>query len=232
MWNGKRKAVTFSFDDGIMQDKRLVDIFNKYGLKGTFNLNSGMMYHECVWNKSGVDVIRLNHDECLELFCNMEAAVHTLTHPDLLSENGYMRQRQIAGDKANLERLFGKKIYGMAYPGGGGTSDELIELIKEFDIKYARLPYDIKYEDVTFDIPEDLYRIVGIKCSNERISDIVDDFLNLNRESPALLYIWGHSYEFDINKSWDEFEKICRKLSDKNDIFYGTNHECLQPFYK
>ena len=40
MWNGKLKAVTFSFDDGITQDIRLIELFNKYGLKGTFNLNS------------------------------------------------------------------------------------------------------------------------------------------------------------------------------------------------
>ena len=109
MWNGKKKALTFSFDDGVMQDRRLVEILKKYGLKGTFNLNSGMMYHECVWNTGGVDVIRLNHDECLELFGDFEPAVHTLTHPDLLSEGDYMRERQIAGDKANLERLFGRK---------------------------------------------------------------------------------------------------------------------------
>ena len=41
MWNGKNKAVTFSFDDGVLQDKRTIEILNKYGLKATFNLNSG-----------------------------------------------------------------------------------------------------------------------------------------------------------------------------------------------
>ena len=29
MWNGKKKAVTFSFDDGVTQDIRLVEILNK-----------------------------------------------------------------------------------------------------------------------------------------------------------------------------------------------------------
>lgn len=42
MWNGKKKAVTFSYDDGIVYDKHLVEILNKYGLKCTFNLNSGV----------------------------------------------------------------------------------------------------------------------------------------------------------------------------------------------
>ena len=31
MWNGKTKAITFSFDDGITQDIRLIEILNKHG---------------------------------------------------------------------------------------------------------------------------------------------------------------------------------------------------------
>ena len=35
MWNGKKKAVTFSYDDGVTQDCRLVEMMNTYGVKGT-----------------------------------------------------------------------------------------------------------------------------------------------------------------------------------------------------
>ena len=42
MYPGKKfKALTFSFDDGVVQDQKLIDIFNRNGLKGTFNLNTG-----------------------------------------------------------------------------------------------------------------------------------------------------------------------------------------------
>ena len=34
----QKKAVTISYDDGVVFDKKLIDIFNKYGIKGTFNL--------------------------------------------------------------------------------------------------------------------------------------------------------------------------------------------------
>ena len=37
----KRKAVTLSYDDGTRQDKRLIEIMKRNGLKGTFNLNGG-----------------------------------------------------------------------------------------------------------------------------------------------------------------------------------------------
>ena len=42
-FNGKLKAVTFSFDDGVSQDKKLIEILDKYGLKSTFNLNSAFL---------------------------------------------------------------------------------------------------------------------------------------------------------------------------------------------
>ena len=37
---GKHKVLTFSYDDGKLEDRRLVEIFNKNGLRGTFNLNT------------------------------------------------------------------------------------------------------------------------------------------------------------------------------------------------
>ena len=40
---GKAKALTMSYDDGKLEDIRLLEIFNKYGIKGTFNLNYGEM---------------------------------------------------------------------------------------------------------------------------------------------------------------------------------------------
>ena len=38
---GKSKAITLSYDDGVFSDYKLVQILNRYGLKCTFNLNSG-----------------------------------------------------------------------------------------------------------------------------------------------------------------------------------------------
>ena len=40
-WQGKNKAITFSFDDGVLQDIRAIEILDRYGLKATFNLMGG-----------------------------------------------------------------------------------------------------------------------------------------------------------------------------------------------
>ena len=39
--DGKTKVLTLSYDDGVVQDIRLSEILNRYGLKCTFNINSG-----------------------------------------------------------------------------------------------------------------------------------------------------------------------------------------------
>ena len=60
----RRKAVTLSYDDGVRQDKRLISIMQKHGLKGTFNINSGMFEDEY----SGVEVGRMTVNTTIFLF--------------------------------------------------------------------------------------------------------------------------------------------------------------------
>ena len=40
--DGKMKVLTLSYDDGVVEDIHLVQILNKYGLKATFNINTGV----------------------------------------------------------------------------------------------------------------------------------------------------------------------------------------------
>ena len=42
---------------------------------------------------------------------------------------------------------------------------------------------------------------------------------------PRLLYIWGHSSEFDDNGNWEHIEEICEKLANNDEIWYATNME-------
>ena len=35
------RCLTLSYDDGVVEDVKLCEILNKYGIKATFNLNSG-----------------------------------------------------------------------------------------------------------------------------------------------------------------------------------------------
>ena len=83
MWDGKQKAVTFSYDDGVCQDRRLVDMFNYYHVKATFNLNSGMQTYASHYDFGNVRVHHMNAEGLKELYKGHEIAAHTLTHQDL-----------------------------------------------------------------------------------------------------------------------------------------------------
>ena len=69
---GKHKALTMSYDDGRTQDRRLIEIFNKYGIRGTFHLNSGLM-----------DENHIQPEEVPTLYKGHEVSCHTVTHPTI-----------------------------------------------------------------------------------------------------------------------------------------------------
>lgn len=230
MYNGKKKAITFSYDDGVTQDIRLIEILDKYGLKCTFNLNSELLGSRGTLIREGVKVnhTKNNINEIAEIYKNHEIASHTLTHPCLLDLTDAEVIRQVEEDRIALEKISGKQVFGMAYPGGGTNFNRHIaELIKEnTGIKYARTILS----SYNFDLQEDLFAFkptVYHYADWDQMIELGKSFIQLKTETPKLLYIWGHSYEFDINNSWSEFEKFCQMISGKDDIFYGTNSEVL-----
>ena len=227
MWNGKKKAVTFSFDDGVTQDIRLIEMFNKYGLKGTFNLNSGFLGLEGTLDRNGRTVRhdKIAEDKIKEVYKGHEVAVHTLTHPNLTSLEKDEVIRQVECDRVRLSEICGYEVVGMAYPCGGVNNDDRVaEIIKDnTGVQFAR-GLDSTY---SFDLQENLYRFKPtVYYIEDCLDKVVDEFLALESDEPALLYIWGHSYEMDAEYiTWEKFESVCKRLSGKDDVFYGTNKE-------
>ena len=82
---GKSRALTLSYDDGVQQDIRLIDIMNKNGIKGTFNLGSECFLPEGTVLPAGQIHRRLTVKQAYELYHDSghEVAVHGATHPFL-----------------------------------------------------------------------------------------------------------------------------------------------------
>ena len=228
MWNGKKKAVTFSYDDGVAQDIRLAEIFNRNGLKCTFNINSGMMGGDSQWKKNNVMVRRMRPEECRKTYQGHEVAVHALTHPHLENLPREEIEKEIAQDKKNLESIFDCEIHGMAYP-FGTYNDEVLSVRRENNIRYARTVSCTG----RFDIPENFLTLPATcKHTDENLMELARQFVDLQPEEPQLFYVWGHSYEFDTDNNWEVIEQFCQMVGGHDDIFYGTNHEVLSPFYR
>lgn len=229
MFNGKNKAVTFSYDDGVTQDERLIQLFDKYGLKATFNLNSELLGKPGSLNIGGT---KINHnkvspDKVAALYRNHEVAVHTLTHPNLTTLDEEEIVRQVENDRANLSELCGYEVIGMAYPCGGVNNDERVAevLRRRTGVKYSRTITSV----YSFEPQTNLLRFNPSvhHTETEKLFSLADEFLAAEPLSPQIFYIWGHSYELDLNDGWEIFEKFCEKISGRDDIFYGTNREVL-----
>lgn len=223
------KAVTFSYDDGVTQDIRLVEILNRYGLKATFNLNSELLGKDGCLDVLGKKIshYKLQPHEINEVYKAHEIASHTLTHPDLTEMSAEEVIRQVERDRLNLSELSGVEVIGMAYPGKQPNYNSRIAQIIEDStgVKYARTT--ICSND--FSPQRDLYEFHPSVFHRdwERLYNLAEKFIELEPKNENIFYIWGHSYEFDINDEWDDFEKFCKFISNRSDIFYGTNKEIL-----
>ncbi len=232
MWNGKKKAVTFSFDDGVLQDLRIIAIMNKYGIKGTFNLNSGFLGMPPRLDDYGSVREVIQASKVKEAYAGHEVAAHTLTHPDLRKLTEETIKRQVEIDQKLLTELVGYDVIGMAYPLGFVSEEKKeIKVLKETTIRYARTVNSTN----NFDLQTDLLEFNPTAHWNAKnVDELIDAFLATDTDKPQLLYLWGHTYEIDFkderfpdNMTEEKFEKMCQKLAGREDIFYGTNKEVL-----
>lgn len=225
MWNGKKKAVTFSYDDGVEQDVRLVGLMNLYGMKATFNLNSGIQTNASgfVETKSGIMVRRMNQKGLRSLYQGHEIASHGLTHANLLDCDEETLYNEVFADKRNLEYLFEQEVVGYAYP-YGCYHDMAVKVLADCGFRYARTVEP----SAGFGMQRDLLRFKPCYHHNDAgIFEGIEKFLMMEVKEPALFYVWGHSYELDADQNWDHMEKILKRLAGHNDIFYGTNAQVL-----
>jgi len=226
---GKRKAVTFSYDDGVPQDIRLADLFTKYGLKATFNFNSASCRAK-IFSKEEVEERFISKGH--------EIAVHGMLH----RANGMLRPiegiRDVLDCRMELEERYDRIIRGMAYPSSGVarmgihlTYEQVKQYLMELDIAYA---ITLRGDNNMFFLPQDFHNwMPSAHHNNPKIMEYVDEFLALDlsdsqpypRREARLLYIWGHSFEFDKHNNWEHMEAICEKLAGNDEIWYANNIE-------
>lgn len=230
MWDGKNKAVTFSFDDNCESDKKLIKIFNKYGIKATFNINSGLLgvpYVSRDSNGNAYEIVpKLLANQVKSVYSGHEIAVHSVNHfllTDLMEEKIVF---ELEYDRKVLEQICEYHIVGMAYP--GGTHDARVKdiIMRRTPLKYGRT-IDATHN---FDLQKNLLEFNPTMHFMDKMNfELINKFLESDTDKKQLMYIWGHAFELDRNNGagWELIEKICQMLSFNNSIFYGTNKEVL-----
>lgn len=221
--NGLKKALTLSYDDGVIQDIRFVEIVKKYGLKGTFNLNSGI-WADKDYDDSAVTHRRLTKEKALKLYpeSGWEIASHTITHPNLVGMPANACTYEILKDRESLEKDFGRIVRGFAYP-YGTYNDTVVGCLKASGIVYARTVSS----SYNFDIPTD-WLVLRPTChhADPKQQELTDKFVSGTPGiAPWLYYVWGHSYEFDFQDNWEILGTFAEKVGKHEDIWYASNIE-------
>ena len=222
--DGKSKVLTLSYDDNVVQDIRLMEILDKHGIKATFNINTGMYVPEETVRQQYYGRMKLSEAVALYKDSGHEVAVHGLTHPALNKLPSDERLMEVLEDRKNITRQYGSLARGMAYP-GGTYSQQVMEELKLCSICYARTIQST--EQVNF--PENwLEWHPTCHHKNPKLMEITKRFVD---EAPRygnvnwLLYVWGHSFEFDKDDNWHVIEEFARYAGGKEDIWYATNIE-------
>lgn len=220
----RRKIFLLSFDDGTVWDRRFVKLLNRYGIRGTFNLNSGL--EDFVWTfEDRFPVRRQILSEIGDLYDGHEIASHSLHHHRLDQLSPPQLRREVEEDVARLKEVFALAEIGFGVP-FTFCNDREVRIIKKL-VRYIRLS---EFAD-SFALPEDEYHIPIHGLYND--PDIREKLAKFAQSDlPVSLFVMaGHSYELEALDHWQYMEELLKLVKD-----YGfetmTTMEFVNQYYR
>lgn len=196
------------WDDGVVDDVRLIEILRKYGAKASFNLNIGLHKTQRYtgWKfQNTKEVWKLSLDELTDVYSGFLVANHTVSHPCLTQVSPERMKKEIVEGRKRLEQLFGYAVTGFAYPCGDYNS-EVEAAVRDAGHLYARTT-----KSVTPSFPPAEAMALHADCH------FLDPEFWLKYEKAkslgSVFYFWGHSYELISEDDWQAFDAKVARLS-------------------
>lgn len=234
------KYFSWSFDDGLEQDKRIIQILKKYGIGATFHLNSGLFgvrryisrignlgMHETPADQFEAKSFhllpashhyRIPREELKAVYAGFEIASHTVGHVNLAKCSEEERKRQVKEDVDALSSLFEQEITGFSYPFGAGAKQSR-DALSQAGIRYARLATatgSFSFPDDPLNMPLTCWHI------SPKTFQTLDQFIREKPQEEDMFFLmFAHGYEFDFGtkeSNWEKLEKICETVSSHDDI--------------
>jgi len=179
------------WDDGLVEDLKLIDILRKTGATSAFAISPSR--HKTVRT---VNDHRGNYGELvsraeLKEFADFEICNHTDTHVDLKKVGVEETKREIVEGRKRLEDIFGREIKGFCYPYGVHTPAALAAL-REEKVLYARTTQSghFSHQDNLLLHPTGRWNEIDLEKVVETAS--------------GRLILWGHTYELKNQQNWDK----------------------------
>lgn len=241
------KYFTISYDDGVSQDARIVALMKEYGIRGTFNLNSGMFGTTRNINRivgdigieargSGrrcVEASRMTVKQAREIYLGdgIEIASHGTNHRSEAKLSDAELAEEVTADAQRLSELFQTEIKGHIFPFGAYDAHTL-EAMREAGITYGRgvsmfkRPKDFRFHMDSGIITPTCWHL------DRFTKDCLTEFLEApTQEYPQVFYMWGHGYELDYGtkRGNDTYlESLFRMVSRAENVLCVTNRELVE----
>ncbi|MDF2590176.1 MAG: polysaccharide deacetylase [Anaerocolumna sp.] len=206
---GKHKVLTMSYDGGREDDRKLIDIFNTYEIKGTFHLCGGID-----WDERRIPLGDYN-----KVYQGHEIASHTYTRPNLTRIPIEQVILQVLDNRKVLEAIVKYPVQGFSYP-YGAYNKAVKETLKTLGVRYSRITGNSE----SFELPNDFYEWKPTCHQEHNLLELGRQFTELhNHQYLSLFYIWGRSYELTNEHKWEQIEKFCELVGNKSDTWYATS---------
>ena len=217
------KYFVFSIDDGTIYDEITIGMFNKYGIKGTFNLNSELDNYTWYY-EDRLPITRFVLKDHIDLYEGHEVASHTLSHPHLDEIPDDRVIMEVKRDKKNLEKIFNREITSFATPFHTSGEREITIIKNNVDIKNIRL----SSLDESFSFPKDPYHIL---CTAYKIDKGLELIKQFHEVDEGLFVYAGHSYDFYVGNCWDKLETLIKEIKKDKNIKVLTMQEFVNEYY-
>lgn len=216
-----KKYFTLSYDDGYEQDKQTIALMKKYGIKGTFNLNSGIFglptnieYVGTIGFKNVDPSVvkngfvktapanRIPADEIRQVYEGLELATHGVHHIRLSKLSKSEIEQELIPDREALTKYTDLPVVGHAFP-FGGVNKTVTQVLREQGFLYGRALGNAKGKgEERFSFPKDPLNFTPTCWHvDKNIRELFQDFIATTpTKGDMLFYMWGHGYEFDFDE--------------------------------
>jgi len=235
--------VSFSWDDGAIEDLKLMELSLKCRIPGIFFIPATNPERE-VMDMVSIKLLAGN---------GFEIGAHTYSHVYLNKLAINEADKELEAGKDYLEQLLGMGIEHFCFPGGqynwnlvetskkyfrtARTADTgAIVMNNSFLIKpafhfYNRGKKSLIYNSLKNNSPLFRLSLKNITCSDyfEFVRKLIDDLANLSADNKVI--IWGHSWEIEQFHLWNKLEELFGYLRERYPESIRSYSELLNSGY-
>ncbi|MBL8994442.1 MAG: polysaccharide deacetylase family protein [Spirochaetia bacterium] len=206
---GKTVAILTTWDDGPIQDRKLLGILKEAGFPGTFFLN-----HHSVMTNYISEIEAAGH----------EVASHSWSHPAYWLASPKRCRDESVSMRRFLENIVGHPVISFAYPFNVGTAwDEKGNYVERGVLEAGYLS---ARSTLVGAMSLSRYTNIASVPSDGHYRTGAEKFLAIYEEAKkregGVFYFWGHAWELDTQNGWNQLDGILKALGGRSEAWYAT----------